>query len=288
MYLRAQVLLFSWLAAAGWLVSPAAAADQKKPVPLAVVHATLLEAEDGAPVRSDTLFQPGEALYLAFNVQGYTADKNNRVKLTYSIDSLDFKGVPFVPPEAGKVDEELSPQDAKWLPRVRFSPTLPPFADSGQYKFAIRVTDEIAHKQMAFELPFQVHGRDVEPSATLVVRNFHFSRQEDGEPLPAPAYRRGDVLWAAFDITGYKVAEKNQIDVDYHLSVLNSASKQIFDQPDSAEEKSASFYPRRYVHAVFNLNLESSIQPGEYTILLKTRDLLGSQAYEARQKFTIE
>jgi hypothetical protein len=285
---RAQVLLFSCLVAAVWPSDPAAGADQKKVVPLAVAHATMLEAEDGAPVRSDTVFQPGEALYLAFNIQGYTADKNNHVKLSYSIDSLDFKGVPFVPPEAGKVEEELSPQDAKWLPRVRFSPTLPPFADSGQYKFAIRVTDEIAHKQAAFDFPFQVHGRDVEPSPTLVVRNFHFARQEDGEPLPAPAYRRGDVLWAAFDITGYKVAEKNQIGVDYHLSVLNGEDKQIFDQPESAEEKSASFYPRRYVHAVFNLNLESGIKPGEYTILLKTRDLLGNQTYETRQKFTIE
>src|SRR5712692_9859733 len=117
-----------------WVAAALFAAEQPKK-PLAIVNAALLEAEDGFAAPADAVYQPGETLYLAFNVQGYTPDRNNKVKLTYSIDALDFKRIPFVPPDTGKVETELSPQDAKWMPRVRFSPSLPPFADSGKYKF---------------------------------------------------------------------------------------------------------------------------------------------------------
>ena len=260
-------------------------ADQKKP--LTIVNTALLEVEDGF-ARSDRAYLSGETVYLAFNIQGYTADRTSHVKLSYRIDALDPNGVPFVEPEIGKVDTELAPQDAKWMPRVRFSPTLPPFADSGKYKLAIRVTDELTKAQVSQEVPFQVTGRDVEPSNTLVVRNFQFSRQEDGDPLPTPAYRRGDVLWASFDLTGYKAGEKNTIQVDYHVAVYNAENKLLFQQPEPAQEKGASFYPRRYVHAVFSLNLESTILPGEYTIVLTARDAIGNQTSESRHKFTVE
>lgn len=263
-----------------------AKAEPKKP--LAIVHAALLEAEDGF-IRPDNVYQPGETIYFVFNIQGYAVDRDtNRVKLSYRIDALDYNGVPFVEPDAGKIDTELAPQDSKWMPRVRFSPTLPLWAESGNYKFAIHVTDELARKDLAQDVAFQVRGRKVEPSASLVARNFQYSRQEDGDPLPAPAYRRGDVLWASFDITGFKIGEKNLVDVDYDLAVQNAENKVIFQQPQPAAERGTSFYPRRYVHATFNLNLEPSIQPGQYIIILTLHDKLGSQADQSRHAFTVE
>jgi hypothetical protein len=261
------------------------AADQKKP--LAIVRSALLEAEDGF-ARSDAVYQPGETVYLAFNIQGYAADRNSRIKLSYKIDALDSNAVPWVEPETSKIDVELAPQDSKWLPRVRFSPTFPLFAEPGAYKLVIHVTDELAKSEVSQEIPLQVRGRNVPPSPTLVTRNFQFSRQEDGEPLPTAAYRRGDTLWASFDMTGYKTAEKNRVEVQYHLAVLNAENKKIFEQPEPAREIGSTFYPRRYVHAVFNLNLESGIAPGGYTIVLTVRDLLGNQTDESRHAFTIE
>jgi len=255
--------------------------------PLQIVHAALLEAEDGF-ARSDTVYFPGETIYLAFNIQGFTVDRNSHVKLTYTIDALDPNGVPFVEPEVGKVDTELAPQDAKWTPRVRFSPAIPLFAESGKYKFVMLVTDQLTSKQATQEAPFQVRGRRVEPSATLAIRNFAFSREEEVEPLAEAAFRRGDVLWASFDMAGYKIADRNLVDVEYDLAVFNAENKQIFKQPEPAREKSSTFYARRYVHATFNLNLESGIQPGEYTILLAVRDNIGQQTYEGRYKFTVE
>ena len=268
-----------------WAILPAAAQQKKA---LNILNAALLEAEDGFAASPDTVYQPGETIYLSFHIQGYTVDRNSRLKLAYIIDALDFKGVPFVESEAGKIDTELSPQDAKWSPRVRFSASLPPFADSGKYRLLMRVTDELARTQASQEMQFQVRGRNVEPSATLVVRNFQFSRQEDGNPLPVAAYRRGDTLWASFDITGYQTGEKNLVWVEYDLSVFDAENKLLYAQPQPAEDKATSFYPRRYVHAVFSLNLESAIPPGEYTIVLVVRDRLGNQTLETGQKFSIE
>jgi len=275
-----------WLLGLPALLAGGAGAQQKKP--LAIIQAALLEAEGGLPARADTVYQPGETLYLAFHVQGYTVDRGSRLKLSYRVDALDFNGLPFAEPEIGQIDTELAPQDAKWLPRVRYSPALPPFADSGRYKFTLKVVDEVGKTETAQELLFQVRGRRVEPSDALVIRNFAFSRQEDGEALSAAAYRRGDVLWAAFDLTGYKMGEKNRIDVDYDLSVLDGEGKLIFRQPEPAREQGTSFYPRRYVHAVFSLNLEAGLPRGQYTIVLTARDLSGSQTCQGRFSFTVE
>lgn len=260
---------------------------QKKP-PFAITSLALLEAEDGFAARSDNIYSPGETLYLAFHIQGYATDRQSRVRLNYRIDALDPEGVPFVEPEVSKIDTQLSPEDAKWMPRVRFSPALPPFADSGKYKFRIQVTDELAKGQLSQELIFQVKGRQVDPSTELVVRNFGFSRQEDSDPLPIPAFRRGDVLWASFDITGYKTAEKNRLSVDYGIAVYNAENKLIFQQSEPAREEGTSFYRRRYVHALFSLNLEKGLPPGEYAVVLNVRDLIGNQTYESRQKFSVE
>ncbi len=264
---------------------PALLPQSKKPF---TVQALLLEAEDGFAARADTVYLPGETLYLLLQIQGHAVDRSSRVRLSYRIEALDFNGVPFVEPELGKIETELAPQDARWVPRVRFSPALPPFADSGKYRFLIQVTDELAKTQARQEVGFQVRGRRVDASDALVIRNFAFSRQEDGEALPVSAYRQGDVLWAAFDLTGYKTGEKNLVSVEYTLVVVNGLSEVIFRQPEAAREQGTSFYPRRYVHAVFSLNLEKGIRPGAYTILLSARDSLGAQSSEGRFPFTVE
>jgi len=264
----------------------AALAQQKRP--LAIVNAALLEAEDGFAIRSDKVYMPGESVYLAFQIQGYMVDRNSHVKLSYNINALDFKGIPFVEPEQGNIDTEVSPQDAKWLPRIRFSAAVPPFADSGNYKLALHVTDELAKTETSQELQFSLRGRNVPPSSTLVVHNFAFSRKEDGEPLPVAAYRRGDTLWTSFDITGYAGGEKNSLWVEYGLAVINPQDQKVFEQPQAAEEKGTSFYPRRYVHAGFTLNLEGGLPAGPYTIHLTVRDRIGGQAHESRHNFTVE
>src|SRR5262249_55288708 len=128
-----------------------------------------------------------------------------------------------------------------------------------------------------------------EPSDTLVVRNFHFYRNEDStQPLEKSAYKPGDGVWARFDLTGYKYGEHNNIDVSYVTSVIAPGGKVLWTQPEAATEQSESFYPKRYVAAAMGINLQKNIKPGEYTIAVQAKDAVGGQTVESKFTFTIE
>jgi hypothetical protein len=153
----------------------------------------------------------------------------------------------------------------------------------------VQVTDDIGKTEASKDVPFTVRGHEVEPSDTLVVRNFHFFRSdEDPNPLANPVFRRGDAVWAKFDITGYKFGEGNMVEVAYGIAVLNSEAKVLFTQEQAAVEQGGSFYPKRYVPGQMSITTQSNMRPGEYYIVVKVEDRIGSQKSEAKEKFTVE
>jgi hypothetical protein len=87
---------------------------------------------------------------------------------------------------------------------------------------------------------------------------------------------------------GFKYGETNSIDVSYDVAVLAPSGKTIYTQPQAGADRSQSFYPKRYVPAVFSLATKPDTRPGEYTLLVTAHDGVGSQTAEARQSFTIE
>ena len=91
-----------------------------------------------------------------------------------------------------------------------------------------------------------------------------------------------------FDITGYKFAEHNHIDVSYVASLLAPSGKVLWTQPDPAVDQDESFYAKRYVAAAMGINLLASTKPGEFTLVIAVKDNVGKQAVESRQTFTVE
>ena len=258
-------------------------------VPLAVVRPTVSDRDGGAAGAGSYVDAPRATMFFSFQVEGYTPSSGERVHLSYKLEALDPHGVPIMEPVAAEIEETLAPEDKNWKPSVRQEIVIPPLADSGTYKIAISVTDVVGNATAAKEVPFEVHGRRVEPSPTLVIRNIRFFRAEDDrEALSKPAYRPGDAVWARFDIIGYKFGDGNAIDVSYDVAVLASGGKVLYTQPQAGSDKTPSFYPKRYVPAVFSLATRRDTHPGEYTLLLTAHDGLGSQTFEARQSFTIE
>lgn len=258
------------------------------PAPLAVVNAVIQETEGGAALPADFAHVPGETLFFTFQVQGYQP-AGERVRLRYRIEAADPKGVAIMEPVEAPVEAELSPEDKEWKPRVRREIVVPPLAPSGTYHIRVNVTDEVAKTSATKDVPFEVRGRDVPPSDTVVVRNFRFFRSEDDrEPLTKAAYRPGDSVFARFDITGYKYGEGNRVDVAYDVAVLNAEGKVLWEQKDAAVEQSQSFYPKRYVPGMMSLNLQKNIRPGEYALRVTVRDAVGNQSCEATEKFTVE
>jgi|SRR5579871_173809 len=259
-------------------------------VPLAIVKPVISDVEDGPGVASGFTFVPGQFIYVSYHIGGFKASEEQKIHLSYKTSVVDPKGVPLIEPLADQVDTQLAPEDKSWKPIVRQMFLVPPIAPSGTYKVTIAVVDDVAKGASVSEnIPFQVRGREVEPSDSLAIRNFHFYRgEEDREPLAIAAYKPGDTLWARFDIVGYKLGPHNSVDADYGISVLAPSGKVLFTQDKAAEEKSSSFYPKAYVPGSMNLSLQSNIPPGQYTIVVTARDHIGNQTADTKGVFAIE
>ena len=280
--------LIPWSIASA-LLCLAAPAEKK----LAIVRTLLSQTEDGAPVSSGFEFLPGETIHFSCQVEGYKKleDKSEveKMLLTYQVEARDSRGVLLQAVQEGKEGGTVTSEDKNWMPKIRESIVIPPLAESGEYQILVKVQDEMAQAATEARVAFTVKGPDIAPSDTLVVRNFRFLRtEEDGKALQVAAYRPGDPVWARFEMTGYKLGDANQFDIEYGLQVLRADGSLAYSQPQAAGGKEQTFYPQRYQPGVLNLTLAKDQKPGEYTIVLMVRDNLGKQSYETREKFSVE
>jgi hypothetical protein len=269
----------------------AGAADK----PLAILHPVFARSEDGPPEASDEDFVPGETVYFSCQAEGYRkVDKPNDygkqdVSLKFEIEVSDKSGTLLKPVQEGKIETTVTQEDKDWKPKLHDAIVVPPLADSGEYAVLVKLSDELAKASVEKRAVFHIKGRSVAPSDALTVRNFRFLRgEDDGKPLSVAAYRPGDPVWARFEMTGYKLGDKNQVDIEYGLTVLREDGSVAYAEPQAANQKIQTFYPQRYQPGVLNLNLAKDQPLGKYTIVLAVHDSVGKQMYETRETFSVE
>ncbi|MGA2589142.1 MAG: hypothetical protein ABSH32_04445 [Bryobacteraceae bacterium] len=257
--------------------------------PLTIVNAVVSDSDGGGALPPGFTHIAGEIMFFSFQVEGYKATSGDKLLLTYKIDAFDPRGVRIIDTIDDKIEASLAPEDKNWKPMVHHEVPVPPLAGSGTYKIVVALKDEIAGATATKELPIEVSGHRVDPSDTLVIRNFRFYRGEDDtQALPKAAYRPGDAVWARFDIIGFKYGDANSIDVSYGVTVTSPSGKVLYSEPQAGVDKSQSFYPKRYVPASMSLQTKPDTRPGEYGVVVTAHDNLGNQTYESRQSFTIE
>ena len=256
---------------------------------LEIVRPFISQMDGGAPDPAGFEHVAGEIVWIQCRVSGYTKTENQQVHLKYSVQAFDPKGVALDELYSNELKAELSLQDKEWLPKIATSIQIPPLAGPGAYKILVKVEDVVAKANAELPIPLKVRAREVEPSDTLIVRNFRFFRDEDGnQPAANAIFKPGDGVFARFDIIGYKFGEKNKVDVQYVTSVIAPSGKVMWTQPEPAVEQSSSFYPQRYVPAAMGINLQRTIRPGEYAIGVQVKDAVGGQVYESKFTFKIE
>ena len=259
---------------------------------LAFDRVALHQFEDGPVLAATYEFVPGETAYFSCRISGYAlakSDDQQRVKLSWSMRMLDPSGVPLEKDKSGKIEDTVLPQDKDWKPKFLASFIIPGFLPTGTYHIPVKVKDEVAGSEISMDLPFRVRGHDVQPSDALVARNFQFLRsEEDRVPMRDAVYHPGEMLWARFDIAGYKLGENNHFSVSYGLAILNAQGEQLFAQPDAAADEKDSFYPQRYVPGVLSLSLNASVAKAPYTLVVTIHDKVGNQSYEMKQPFRVE
>jgi hypothetical protein len=284
---RALALLQWALLSAGFLTA------QPK---LTLDRLALHQFEDGPVLASSYEFLPGETIWFSCRIAGYQSQKkgdDRDVKLSWQMRVLDPSGIAVEKPRAGRVEEKLVLEDKTWQPKFLASFEVPPFAPGGVYRIPVTVKDELAEAEISGQLEFQVRGPVIEPAEALVIRNFRFLQAEDDTTTFRPAvYHPGGMLWARFDIAGYKFGDNNHYSVDYGLAILGAAEagaepKQLFAQPEAAAESKESFYPQRVVPGALSLSLDPNVTPGSYTLVVTVHDKLGEQNTEFRESFQI-
>lgn len=252
----------------------------------------LHQFEDGPMLGPAYLFVPGETAYFSCRLAGYrveTKENAQQVKLAWELRATDPSGLLIEKEKAGRIEERVLPQDKNWMPKFLVTFIVPAFAPSGVYHVSVKVHDELARAEATAELTFQVQGHNFEPSETLLVRNFRFFRSEtDQAYMTAPIYHPGEMLWARFDIIGFKFADDNRFSVNYGLAILNGNGEQLFAQPDAAADSRESFYPQRYVPGVLSLSLEASVAKGDYILVVTVQDKIGNQSFMLRQPFQVQ
>jgi hypothetical protein len=256
---------------------------------LEVVRPIIAQSDGGVPVPAGYEHVSGETLFFSCRIAGYAKTPEEKVHVAYSVESFDPKGVPLTEIYKNELVADVTPQDKEWMPKIATEIQIPPLVGAGTYKVLIKIEDMVANTKAELSVPFEVRSKAVQPSDTLVVRNFQFFRgEEDSQPMEKAVYRGGDSMWAKFDIIGFKYGDKNRIDVSYVTSVLGPSGKVLWTQPEPAAEQSESFYPKRYVVASMTITLLAKTTPGEYKIAVTITDAVGKQTYETKQAFTVE
>lgn len=282
-----RLLTAAALCASIALAQPSSAPAEEDEQPrLEINRLELLDGPDGYAIPEDSLFFPGEKIYIAFNIRGYKFDEDYRMRVSYRVTTEGPSGRPFQLAEGGEFDEELAPQDENWQPLVRFTAAVPQHAESGPYKILIEVTDQMAQKTITRELAVPVEGENVEISDELSIRNFGFSRTEGGTKLTEPAFRSGDTVWASFYLTGFKTREDNTFELESDLEVFDPQGKKLYAF-EPVEERGSPFYPRLWLPASFSLELEKTIASGKYTVALNVRDQIGETTLTLRKEFRV-
>ena len=173
----------------------------------------------------------GETLFFSCRIAGYAKTPEEKVHVAYSVQAFDPKGVPLTEIYKNELVTDVTPQDKEWMPKIATEVQVPPLVASGTYKLVIKAEDMIARTNAELAVPFHIRGKVVEPSDTLVVRNFQFFRgEEDSQSLIKAVYHGGDAVWAKFDITGFKYGKDNHIDVSYVTSVISPSGKVLWTQ----------------------------------------------------------
>ncbi len=269
-----------------WLSAAALLAQGPK---LAIVRAVLHQYENGPAVAGGTSFIAGDTVFFSFHLSGFKVGDESKIDLHWRADVVDPQGVPGVEAIEKDIRTQISPEDKNWTPVADGSAQMPPLIFPGTYHIRLSAEDRLSGQKTSADLSVTVRGRAIEPSDTLVVRDFRFPRAEDDRfPMNPAVYRPGDAIWGKFVIAGFKYGEKNHIHVEYGISVLAPSGKVLYSQPTAAVEDDTSFYPKRYLPGALSLALGKDFRPGTYTVVLNLRDEVGKTAVEERYTFSVQ
>ena len=234
--------------------------------PLALANPRPVYGPLGAP-RPDNKFLPGDALFLAFDIDGITVGPDGKVKYSTAVEVAD---------PSGKLLFKQDPRDQEVTVALG-GKTLPAFvrldvglqAPAAQYVIKVTVTDRTSKASQSLTYK----GEVLPPAFGLVqVRTTH-----DPEGLaPGAVFEAGESLWVHFAAVGFghDKAKKDPPRVAVALRVLDADGKPTLQKPFTGElgegaDANAASLPGQFL---VPLN-----RPGTFTVELTATDRAGGK-----------
>jgi uncharacterized RDD family membrane protein YckC len=247
--------------------------------PLTLDNVRAAEGPDG-PDRPSASYKPGDSATLRFDVSGFdTSPGKGQVRIRFS--ARDPFDVVIVKPVESIQEQPADKTPFKGWARI----SLPEYAWPGKYHIDLTVVDLAANREVAASVPFTVEGMPIEPSDTLTLRNVRLTDGESGPPRPNATYRRGETLWIAFDVVGFKADADGTVRFKEEAAVGLSSERDPQQQLLEVNDRFA-YVPRR-IPITNHLKL-NEMPPGDYAMTLTFTDSIGNQRYEHAVRFTIQ
>jgi hypothetical protein len=174
------------------------------------------------PKRDGAKFLPGDALFLAFTVNGVTAAPDGKVHYSIALDVTGPGGKTLLrqPPRDEEVINSLGGSSLPALAQVQIGLEQAP----GEYTLKVTVTDLTTKKTASLE-----QKAEVLPKAFGLV---HLTTTADGAgQVPAGVLGVGQSLYVNGHVVGFQRAAGGQPAVAFELRVLDEAGKPTMTKP---------------------------------------------------------
>jgi hypothetical protein len=229
------------------------------------------------PSRASSVYQAGEDVFARYELTGYGSDpKNNNIAVAIRVVCADPNGLALDRPWENTVTGESKGASTPIQGNYRIH--LPSFAPAGIYKLNIHAEDKAAGSAGDFSPAFTVENRSPVLSAVkLEVRDFHFLRSRQGEPISPAEYHAGESVYYDFRLLGMQLRD-DRVNLRIAYKLLGPDGGVLLNKPEwEALNDSYVYHPANFFLLVTGyLDLPAGIKPGAYTLRYEITDSNGN------------
>jgi uncharacterized RDD family membrane protein YckC len=248
---------------------------------------TFVESNGGA-TRTTSLYKPGDDVSARYEITGYGTGPDGKIAVALRVTCTDPNGLTLDHPWENMVTGE--PKGAGTPIRASYQIHLPPFAPSGIYKLNIHAQDNVGNSVGDFAPAFTVENPSpVLATMKLEVRDFHFMRAKEGEPISPVEYHAGESVYYNFRLLGMQFRDDH---VNLHIAykLVGPDGNVLLNKPDWESLNDAFAYHPPNFFLVVNgyLDLPAEIKPGTYTLVYQIADNNGNSSLTHESTFEVK
>lgn len=125
-------------------------------------------------------------------------------------------------------------------------------------------------------------------TGTLRSDNVKMGTSKDGEDRSDHKFKKGETVWLAFDIKGFKQADDGDVWVQEDLDVTAPDGKSILHKENILDLHQKADKGAANVHATNEISLPKPPVAGTYTLKITLRDKIGNGTQTSNSTFVVE